>query len=80
MIFLRAPGADNAAEDCIYSAYFHQYSGDGVYSVRAVAKGNGGETQILREIRELQPDAESEGYKGMQALFILSSLPKSPIT
>jgi len=54
-------GADNTADDGIYSAYFYQYSGDGVYSVRAAAKGISGQTQILRDTRKLIPD--SNGFK-----------------
>ena len=58
-------GADNTANDGTYSAYFYQYSGSGVYSVRAFAQGVSGQTQILRETRELQGDSSDDGYKGV---------------
>ena len=58
-------GADNAKDDGVYSAYFYDYfNNDGVYSMRAYGKGIGGQTHILREIRELQPDSSSSSYQG----------------
>ena len=59
-----SPGADNAKDDGVYSAYFYQFDRNGAYSSRAYAKGTGGQTYILRENRELQYDAESNSFQG----------------
>jgi len=56
-------GADNVADDGVYSAYFYQYNGDGVYSVRAFARGVSGQTEILRESRELVEDWETQSFR-----------------
>ena len=66
-------GADNEAEDGMYSAYFYEYNGDGVYSVRAFAQGVSGQTQILRETRELKPDSGNNGFQGIsiKSLYFL---------
>ena len=57
-------GADSKADDGVYSAYFYQYNGDGVYSVRAFAQGVSGQTEILRETRELLADWDTGSYNG----------------